>query len=111
MFLEIPIIEFTFEADPTLEVALGSESGFGDEEEVAEREGYEPWDLSGYDPVVPTTAKPGSQDKVKMLSARYAAGLPLWDPSDRYDHGPDDLIEALSEEEEEEQMFVDEDEL
>lgn len=102
-------MEFTFEADPTVEVALGSECGFGEPDPLAEREGYEPWDLSGYDPLVPTSAKPGSEDKVKMLSARYAAGMPLWDPSDRYDHGPDDA--AALEEEEEEQLLVDEDEL
>jgi len=39
----------------------------------------------------PTEAKPGSEDKVMMLAARYAAGLPLWHGSDRYDHGPEKL--------------------
>ncbi|MDB4637899.1 MAG: hypothetical protein P8M30_11565 [Planctomycetaceae bacterium] len=42
----------------------------------------------GIDPETPTQAKPGSEEKVLMLSARYAAGLPLWDNSDRYDHAP-----------------------
>ncbi|MGD9858213.1 MAG: hypothetical protein AB7U20_25005, partial [Planctomycetaceae bacterium] len=42
-------------------------------------------------PVQPTDAKPGSEDKVRMLSARYAAGLPLWHDEDCYDHGPDEL--------------------
>jgi hypothetical protein len=42
----------------------------------------------GVDPVRPTTAKPGSEAKVLMLAARYAAGLPLWHNSDCYDHGP-----------------------
>lgn len=42
----------------------------------------------GIDPQIPTDAKPGSDDKVVMLAARYAAGLPLWHNSDRYDHGP-----------------------
>ena len=36
----------------------------------------------------PTEAKPGSERKVLTLAARYAAGLPLWDSSDRYDHAP-----------------------
>lgn len=42
----------------------------------------------GINPSAPTGAKPGSQDKVMMLAARYAAGLPLWHNSDCYDHGP-----------------------
>ncbi|QDT39564.1 hypothetical protein [Stratiformator vulcanicus] len=42
----------------------------------------------GIDPTMPTEAKPGSEDKVLMLAARYAAGLPLWHDCDRYDHGP-----------------------
>lgn len=59
-------------------------------------------------PTTPTEAKPGSDDKVQMLAARYAAGLPLWHDSDCYDHGPDsqdldseeeelDLLEELEE--------------
>lgn len=42
----------------------------------------------GIDPAAPTTAKPGSEEKVLMLAARYAAGLPLWNDNDCYDHGP-----------------------
>ena len=42
----------------------------------------------GVDPLQPTTAKPGSEDKVLMLAARYASGLPLWHQDDCYDHGP-----------------------
>jgi hypothetical protein len=40
------------------------------------------------DPALPTRAKPGSEDKVLMLAARYAAGLPLWHNGDCMDHGP-----------------------
>jgi len=47
----------------------------------------------GVNPSQPTGAKPGSVDKVMMLAARYAAGLPLWHDSDCYDHGPGDLVE------------------
>lgn len=86
-------MDFTFEADPNLDVALGIE-GTGEVEVYETENGIEEWDLSSYDPNAPTEAKPGSEDKVKMLSARYAAGLPLWDPSDCYDHGPGQ-IEAL----------------
>ncbi len=42
----------------------------------------------GVDPVNPTAAKPGSEAKVLMLAARYAAGLPLWHDKDCYDHAP-----------------------
>ncbi|MDA1231372.1 MAG: hypothetical protein O2856_11410 [Planctomycetota bacterium] len=42
----------------------------------------------GVDPAAPTAAKPGSEEKVMMLAARYAAGLSLWHSDDCYDHGP-----------------------
>lgn len=42
----------------------------------------------GINPFKATQARPGSDEKVMMLSARYAAGLPLWHDSDCYDHGP-----------------------
>lgn len=44
----------------------------------------------GINPAEPTQAKPGSEDKVTMLAARYAAGLPLWHAEDCNDHGPED---------------------
>ena len=73
-----------------------SESGL---ESLSEIEGYEFLsDLDagfeeelrslGVDPAAPTAAKPGSEEKVMMLAARYAAGLPLWHLDDCYDHGP-----------------------
>lgn len=53
----------------------------------------------GINPFKATPARPGSDEKVTMLSARYAAGLPLWHDSDCYDHGPHerDLMGALDE--------------
>lgn len=42
----------------------------------------------GINPLKSTKARPGTEEKVLMLSARYAAGLPLWHDSDCYDHGP-----------------------
>lgn len=72
----------------------------GDLESYANLEGVELYaeydealgagDLSalGLDPANPTGAKPGSEEKVLMLAARYAAGLPLWHDDDCYDHGP-----------------------
>jgi hypothetical protein len=44
----------------------------------------------GVHPDAPTEAKPGTEDKVRLLSARYEAGLPLWNDEDRLDHGPDE---------------------
>lgn len=49
---------------------------------------YEDYLAMGIDPVKPTAARPGSEEKVVMLSARYAAGLPLWHDHDCYEHGP-----------------------
>lgn len=60
--------------------SLDEYSDFYDEEEFR---------AVGIDPCAPTAAKPGSEAKVVMLAARYAAGLPLWHDSDCYDHGPE----------------------
>lgn len=49
----------------------------------------------GIDPSEPTAAKPGTEEKVLMLAARYAAGVPLWHGSDCYDHGPGQSIARL----------------
>jgi hypothetical protein len=52
----------------------------------------------GINPTRSTRAKPGTEEKVLMLSARYAAGLPLWHDRDCYDHGPKEreLMGAIS---------------
>ena len=86
---------FAFEVDlesleeETEETGLAYES-FLDEEDFF---------ALGIDPGLPTEAKPGSEQKVLMLAARYAAGLPLWHNDDRYDHGPAALsgIDFMSE--------------
>jgi hypothetical protein len=78
-------MEFSFEVDPDLDLAVGSELSFVEGEH--EYEGDE-LVLTGIDPLIPTEAKPGSEEKVKMLAARYAAGIPLWHNGDCYDHGP-----------------------
>jgi len=49
----------------------------------------------GVNPSEPTGAKPGSEEKVTMLAARYAAGLPLWHSDDCYDHGPGSIGNLL----------------
>ncbi len=45
-----------------------------------------PWAEVELDPETPTMAAPGSMEKVMMLHARYAAGVPLWDEQDSNDH-------------------------
>jgi hypothetical protein len=49
----------------------------------------------GIDPAAPTEAKPGSEAKVLMLAARYAAGVPLWHDKDCYDHGPGEMLARM----------------
>jgi hypothetical protein len=74
-------MQFSFEVDPSLDVAIGVEADLLD----ADPDGIEDFEVSA---LGPTEAKPGSEDKVRMLTARYAAGLPLWHGEDCYDHGP-----------------------
>ncbi len=76
----------------------------GEYDEFVEDFDYE---AMGINPLSPTIAKPGSEDKVRVLAARYAAGLPLWHTEDCYDHGPGGALalgdEELVEDEEEEE--------
>ncbi len=79
---------FSFEVRPDLE----SFSGMRDVECFAGyKDVYDDEDFRalGVDPRDRTDAKPGSDEKVLTLAARYAAGLPLWHSEDCYDHGPD----------------------
>lgn len=78
-------------------MSVAFEAGFDpmtnllDEEYVSEYESFfevEDFVALGINPQIPTPARPGSEDKVMMLAARYAAGLPLWHHEDCYDHGP-----------------------
>lgn len=82
-------MEFHFEVDPDCDTAIGTELSFEEVEGEFEIESFD-----GVDPLTPTPAKPGSDEKVKMLAARYAAGVPLWHDEDCYDHGPTDLAFA-----------------
>jgi len=59
---------------------------------VKEFGGEAAWQNSDYedvevDPRHPTHARPGSEEKVRMMAARYASGLPLWHHEDCSDHG------------------------
>lgn|GEM_PF-4424380 len=65
----------------------GEEEGrFADD---ARSETYEEidFDALGIDSSKPIVEKPGTEGKVRMLAARYAAGVPLWHINDRNDHG------------------------
>ena len=73
--------------------AVGTDTEFGSEypgnfEEID-------FDSLGINPGAPTTAKPGTEEKVLMLAARYAAGVPLWHEEDCYDHGPGQSLARL----------------
>jgi hypothetical protein len=41
---------------------------------------------AGLDPTQSTAARPGTEEKVLMLSARYAAGVALWNSRDCRDN-------------------------
>ena len=82
--------EDTLEDEFDLGVDVLGADMFDEDGELVE---FEPQDFAalGIDPYRPTRAKPGSEAKVLMLSARYAAGLPLWHNEDCYEHGPREL--------------------
>ena len=84
---------FLFEVDPGLESLSGMRGVeyFGDDYEAAVVEGG--YRELGIDPRDSTEAKPGSDEKVLMLAARYASGMPLWHSADCYDHGPGEGID------------------
>jgi hypothetical protein len=78
------------DSDLESEYELLGDEDLGLDSELEEEQPYEPEDFAamGIDPEKPTKARPGSEAKVLMLSARYAAGLPLWNCEDCYEHGP-----------------------
>jgi hypothetical protein len=39
-------------------------------------------DFGDIDPTLPTSSQAGSPEKVRVIAARYQAGLPLWNPDD-----------------------------
>ncbi len=59
-----------------------AEDGHGEFEDID-------FESLGIDPGGPTTGKPGSEEKILMLAARYAAGIPLWNNHDA-GHGKTD---------------------
>ena len=62
-------------------------SGFAELRDMPPRT-IEDFRAEGVDPAAATEARPGTEDKVRMLAARYEAGLPLWNMEDCLDHSP-----------------------
>jgi len=83
------------EEDVNLESMLDLEYNLDDNGATFDIEDFK---AMGINPTRSTKAKPGTEEKVLMLSARYAAGLPLWHDRDCYDHGPKEreLMGAIS---------------
>lgn len=81
-----------------LEEEIGDDLDYDLDENTATFD-VEEFKAMGINPFKATHARPGSDEKVMMLSARYAAGLPLWHDSDCYDHGPleTELMGAIEE--------------
>lgn len=93
-------MSLTSVAGPEIEAENGIQ-GYIDEFDLPFEE--EDFEAIGVNPIQPTGARPGSEEKVTMLAARYAAGLPLWHNSDCYDHGPGEVDSSIEEVEEEEE--------
>ena len=90
---------YPLEADSDLDDDTGlHEDGFlvGESDDFSDEYEDVNFEAIGVHPNEPTKAKPGSEEKVLMLAARYAAGMPLWHNDDCTDHGParDQRIDA-----------------
>ena len=85
-------MSFDFEVDESEQVTeLEFDEGGSEYDEPLEFEEID-FESMGIDPKEPTVAKPGSEEKVLILAARYAAGVPLWHDSDCYEHGPGEAL-------------------
>ena len=86
-------MSFDFDVDEVeSELEYGADEAGSNGEAIFEEIDF---DQIGIDPGGPTVAKPGSEEKVLMLAARYAAGVPLWHENDCYDHSPGALAARL----------------
>ena len=88
--------EFISNGDDSLDYEISEELPYIDDGETPYLE--IDWRQFGVDPTKPTKARPGSAEKVRILAARYAAGLPLWHEEDSYDHSPQPAEEPVSSE-------------
>jgi hypothetical protein len=91
-------MSLSYDLDEEFETEEGSLDLLDPEsEEFGDGESYEEIDFEalGINPGAPTHAKPGSEEKVLMLAARYAAGVPLWHESDCYEHGPSEAMARM----------------
>ena len=82
-------MSYPLEAESDLDDDAGFHDGvLHDSEDFSDEYADVDYDAVGVNPLSPTKAKPGSEEKVLMLAARYAAGMPLWHDADCTDHGP-----------------------
>ena len=82
-------MSYPLEAESDLEDDAGFQDDvLNDSSDFSDEYGNVDFDAIGVNPLSPTKAKPGSEEKVLMLAARYAAGMPLWHNDDCTDHGP-----------------------
>lgn len=84
-------MSFEFDVEEVEEEEFVLEEGSSEYDEPIEFEEID-FESLGIDPKEPTVAKPGSEEKVLILAARYAAGVPLWHDSDCYEHGPGEAL-------------------
>lgn len=84
-------MSFDFEVEEVEGEEFLLEGGASEYDEPMEFEEID-FESLGIDPKEPTVAKPGSEEKVLILAARYAAGVPLWHDSDCYEHGPGEAL-------------------
>ena len=79
-------MSYAYEVDPSLDAEdLSNEELITDYDEMFQEEDFA---ALGIDPRAPTPAKPGSEDKVLMLAARYTSGLPAGAPAADRQHVP-----------------------
>ena len=91
--------QFTAEELSVAEFPAGGVPAGGFQEMAGVGDGYTDdadYRAMGIEANRPTEAKPGSEDKVLILAARYAAGLPLWHTDDCCDHAPDRFAGLLA---------------
>lgn len=84
-------MSFDFDVDEVEDEGFVLEDDASEYDEPVEFEEID-FESLGIDPKEPTVAKPGSEEKVLILAARYAAGVPLWHDSDCYEHGPGEAL-------------------
>jgi hypothetical protein len=79
------VVAISFEVPSNLGPESGINNLLDDFDFQLEKQDF---DTLAASPSQPSKSRPGSTEKVSVLAARYAAGLPLWHMKDCSDHGP-----------------------